>query len=70
MTFNYWPLRQEIKKKFEKNADFSSAMRMSESRLSLLLCGKANWSCEEIYRAAMVLGLSGRIEEFFFNTEQ
>lgn len=70
MKFNYWPLRQEIKKSFTKNGEFASAMGMSETRLSLLLCGKANWQVDEIYRAVMLLGLVGRIEEFFFKAEQ
>lgn len=65
-AFNYGLLRQKIKDEFKTSKNLATAMGISDSRLSLLLNGKAEWTSTLIIKAAKLLGITGEIGTYFF----
>ena len=49
-------LRGLIKEKFSTQGAFAAAMGMNESTLSLKLCGRVEWTRDEMEQACKLLG--------------
>ena len=67
MIFDYNKLKGKIKEKCSTQEEFSKAINMSRTSLSLRLSGKLDFSQSEIDLAIKKLGLNGKdIPEYFF----
>ena len=67
MIFDYNKLKGKIKEKYSTQEDFSKAINMSRTSLSLRLSGKLDFSQSEIDLAIKKFGLNGKdIPEYFF----
>lgn len=66
MKFEVEALRAVIKRKFKTFGAFGLAMGISYQRISKLVTNKADWSREEVYRAAELLGVLDDVETYFF----
>ena len=66
-VFDYSKLRGRIVEKFGTQKQFSKAMNMSESSLTLKLAGASYFTQGEIYRATALLDLEeGSVSPYFF----
>ena len=66
-VFDYSKLRGRIVEKFGTQKQFSKAMHMSESSLTLKLAGSSYFTQGEIYRATALLDLEdGSVSPYFF----
>lgn len=68
MAFNYNKLRGKIREVFGTQEKFGKAINLSYTSVSLKLNNKAEWSQQEINKAAEVLGIpDDQIYIYFFS---
>lgn len=65
-NYNYGLLKQKIKDEFGTYSNFAKTLGITNTRLSLMLNGKAIWPPDLIYDSAEYLGIFGQIEDYFF----
>ena len=69
MKFEQTPLRKRIKEKYKTFGAFALAMGIPYQRMSKLVTDKADWKREEVYRAAELLDVLDRVNEYFFTVK-
>lgn len=64
---SYSKLKGRIRECFGTQGDFASALKMSESTLSLKLNAKSEWSRSEVEKACHLLGIPiEQVGDYFF----
>lgn len=64
--YNFGLLKQKIKDDFGTYTNFAKTLGITNTRLSTMLNGKAIWPPDLIYDSAELLGIVGKIEDYFF----